>query len=368
MILVTGASGFIGSAVVRRLLGAGHDVRALVRKTSRLANLDGHRVDMAIGDLSDRPSLERALRGCSGLFHVAADYRIWVPDQRQMFVVNVDGTRNLMRAALAAGIERIVYTSSVATLGLPEVGPGNEDSPVFEKDMIGPYKRSKFLAEALVRRMIADEGLPAVIVNPSTPVGPFDIKPTPTGRLIVEAAAKRMPAYVDTGLNVVHVDDVGQGHLLAYEKGLIGRRYILGGDDMPLAEILAEIAGIYGRRPPRLQLPHAAVLPLALLAQIWSRWRGGEPFATVDGIRMAKKRMFFTSERARRELSYAPRPARDALRDAVAYFAARGLCPGLPGSAAAHRLSSAMPVGDDTGRPETAMDRRSGAARRHLGR
>jgi dihydroflavonol-4-reductase len=337
-ILVTGASGFVGSAVVRQLLKAGYAVRALVRKTSPLANLDGLRVDTAIGDLSDRPSLERALRGCAGLFHVAADYRIWVPDPKRMFVANVEGTRNLMRAALAAGIERIVYTSSVATLGLPEDGPGNEDSPVSEQDMVGPYKRSKFLAEALVRRMIADEALPAVIVNPSTPVGPFDIRPTPTGRLIVEAAARRMPAYVDTGLNIVHVDDVGRGHVLAYEKGVIGRRYILGGEDLPLAAILAEIAAIYGRRPPGLRLPHASVLPIALLAQIWARRWGGEPFATVDGIRMARKRMFFTSERARRELSYAPRPARDALRDAVAYFAARGLCPGLPGAAAAHRI------------------------------
>ena len=351
-ILVTGASGFVGSAVVRQLLKAGYVVRALVRKTSPLANLDGLQVDIAIGDLSDPPSLERALRGCSGLFHVAADYRIWVPDPKRMFVANVEGTRNLMRAALAAGIERIVYTSSVATLGLPEDGPGNEDSPASEKDMIGPYKRSKFLAEALVRRMIADEALPAVIVNPSTPVGPFDIRPTPTGRLIVEAAARRMPAYVDTGLNIVHVDDVGRGHVLAYEKGLIGRRYILGGEDLRLAAILAEIAGIYGRRPPGLRLPHATVLPIALLAQIWSRWWGGEPFATVDGIRMAQKRMFFTSERARRELSYAPRPARDALRDAVAYFAARGLCPGLPPSVGAHPISDASApraAGLDTG-------------------
>jgi dihydroflavonol-4-reductase len=350
-ILVTGASGFVGSAVVRQLLQAGYAVRALIRKTSPLANLDGLEVDTAIGDLGDRPSLERALRGCSGLFHVAADYRIWVPDPKQMFIANVDGTRSLMRAALAAGIERIVYTSSVATLGLAPDGPGSEDSPVSEQHMIGPYKRSKFLAEALVRRMIADEALPAVIVNPSTPVGPFDIRPTPTGRLIVEAAARRMPAYVDTGLNVVHVDDVGRGHVLAYEKGLIGRRYILGGEDLPLAAILAEIAAAYGRSPPGLRIPHATVLPIALLAQTWCRFWGGEPFATVDGIRMARKRLFFTSERARRELSYAPRPARDALRDAVAYFAARGLCPGLPASVA-DRISdgaATRAAGLDTG-------------------
>ena len=350
-VLVTGASGFLGSAVVRQLLRAGYAVRALVRKDSPLANLAGFRVEIAVGDLDDPASLGPALRGCSGLFHVAADYRIWVPDPRRMFAVNVEGTRNVMRAALVAGVERIVYTSSVATLGIPENEPGTEDSPASEKDMIGPYKRSKFLAEALVRRMIADEALPAIIVNPSTPVGPFDVRPTPTGRMIVEAAANRMPAYVDTGLNVVHVDDVGKGHVLAYEKGRIGRRYILGGDDMSLAAILADIARLYGRRPPRLRLPHAAVLPIALLAQTWSRFSGGEPFATVDGIRMAQKRMFFTSARARCELSYAPRPAGEALRDAVAYFAARGLCPGLPDAAATHRRSSATPAPGDAGRP-----------------
>jgi dihydroflavonol-4-reductase len=336
-VLVTGASGFVGSAVVRALLRAGYAVRALVRESSPLANLEGLCVERALGDLSDPPSLERALRGCSGLFHVAAEYRIWVPDPKEMFAVNVEGTRDLMRAALAAGIERIVYTSSVAALGLLEDRPGDEDTPVFEHDMIGPYKRSKYLAEAVVRRMVAEEALPAVVVNPSTPVGPCDVRPTPTGRMIIEAAANRMPAYVDTGLNIVHVDDVGRGHVLAYEKGRIGRRYILGGDDMPLAVLLGEIAGMYGRRPPRVRLPHAAVLPIALLAQTWARVSGAEPFATVDGIRMARKRMYFTSERARRELSYAPQPAREALRDAVAWFAARGLCPRLPGSVAAHR-------------------------------
>jgi dihydroflavonol-4-reductase len=332
-VLVTGASGFVGSAVVRELLADGYAVRALVRKSSPLANLDGLRVEVATGDLGDPASLERALRGCSGLFHVAADYRIWVPDKGTMLATNVEGTRNVMRAAIAAGIRRIVYTSSVAALGIPEGRPGDEDTPVSEEAMIGPYKRSKFLAEQLVRRMSAEEALPAIIVNPSTPVGPFDVRPTPTGRMIIEAAAKRIPAYVDTGLNIVHVDDVGRGHVLAYEKGQIGRRYILGGDDMPFAAILAQIAAIYGHRPPRLRLPHAAVLPVALLSQTWARVFGGEPLATVDGIRMAKKRMFFTSERARRELGYAPRPAGDALRDAVAWFADRGLCPRLPAAA-----------------------------------
>jgi dihydroflavonol-4-reductase len=206
-----------------------------------------------------------------------------------------------------------------------------------------------------------------VIVNPSTPIGPFDIRPTPTGRLIVEAAANRVPAYVDTGLNIVHVDDVARGHVLAYEKGRIGRRYILGGDDMPLAAILANIAEMYGRKPPRLRLPHAAVLPIALISQTWSRFSGREPFATVDGIRMARKRMFFTSARARRELGYAPRPAADALRDAIAYFAARGLCPHLPVAAATRRPSSATPARGDAGRAG-AVSHRAGAVSRRLGR
>jgi dihydroflavonol-4-reductase len=367
-ILVTGASGFLGSAVVRALLTAGHAVRALVRERSPRANLDGLQVEMASGDLTDRRSLERALRGCSGLFHVAADYRIWVPDPGRMLAVNVEGTRNVMRAALAAGLERIVYTSSVAALGVPKDGPGSEDSPVAERDMIGPYKRSKFLAEALVRRMIVDDALPAVIVNPSTPVGPFDVRPTPTGRMIVEAAANRMPAYVDTGLNIVHVDDVARGHILAYEKGRIGRRYILGGDDMPLAAILASIAEMYGRKPPRLRLPHAAVLPIALLSQTWSRFSGREPFATVDGIRMARKHMFFTSARARRELGYAPRPAWEALRDAVAYFAARGLCPHLPIAPATRGPSSATPARGDAVRAGAAVSHRAGSVSRRLGR
>jgi dihydroflavonol-4-reductase len=355
-VFVTGGSGFVGAAVVRQLLKAGYAVRALVRETSPRVNLEGLPVEMAIGDLSDRRAVERALRGCSGLIHVAADYRIWVPDPQQMLLVNVEGTRNVMRAALDAGVERIVHTSSVGTLGIVKDGPGDEDSPVSEKDMIGPYKRSKFLAEGLVRRMVAEEGLPAVIVNPSTPIGPFDIRPTPTGRLILEAAANRVPAYVDTGLNIVHVDDVARGHLLAYEKGRVGERYILGGDDLHLVEILAEIASLYGRRPPRLRLPHATVVPIAFLAQAWARAWGGEPFATIDGIRMARKRMFFTSERARRELSYAPRPARDALRDAVAYFAGRGLCPALPGFSGTDRLSDRPAVrasGLDAGQPKT---------------
>jgi len=323
--LITGASGFVGAAVARRLIDAGHEVRALLRPTSDRRNLDGLAVEIVEGDLRDAASLARAVAGCEVLFHVAADYRLWARDPAELYESNVEGTRKLMRAAAEAGVRRIVYTSSVATLGLdPDGAPADEDAPATLDDMIGDYKRSKYLAEELVRRMVAEDGLPCVIVNPSTPVGPRDVKPTPTGRLIVEAAAGRMPAFVDTGLNIVHVDDVAEGHLLAFEKGEIGARYILGGENLSLREILARIAAITGRRAPRVRLPHGLILPFARLAEGWARLAGGEPFATVDGIRMARKRMFFSSARAARALGYASRPADAALADAVAWFRANG--------------------------------------------
>lgn len=327
MILVTGASGFVGAAVARRLLAAGRPVRALIRGGSDRTNLAGLGVEIVIGDLTDADSLREAVRGCAGVFHVAADYRLWVRDTAAMFAANIDGTHALMRAALDAGVERIVYTSSVATLGIRPNDAADEDTPVAFAGMIGPYKQSKFLAEVEVRRMVAEDGLPAVIVNPSTPIGPGDIKPTPTGRMIVEAASGRMPAFVDTGLNIVHVEDVAAGHVLAFERGVIGERYILGGEDMTLAAILAEIARLSGRKPPRIKLPHGAVMPLAYAAEAWCRMRGGEPFATVDGVKMARKRMFFSSAKARDQLGYRSRPARDALADAIADFRRRGLCP-----------------------------------------
>ncbi len=323
-VLVTGATGFVGAAVLRRLLDAGQTVRALVRAGSDRRNLEGLEVEPVEGELGDAASLARAVAGCAGLYHVAADYRLWVPEPAAMYRANVDGTKALMRAAAEAGVRRIVYTSSVAVLGLHADGaPADETVPATLDDMIGPYKRSKFLAEQVVTEMAA-EGLPVVIVNPSTPIGPRDVKPTPTGRMVVEAAAGRMPAFVDTGLNLVHVDDVAAGHLLAFEHGQIGARYILGGEDMSLRDILAEIAALTGRKPPRVQLPHGLILPFAYAAEGIARLTGREPFATVDGIKMARKKMYFSSAKARESLGYRPRPALEALRDAVDWFRANG--------------------------------------------
>src|SRR5579885_3380314 len=262
--LVTGATGFVGAAVARALLReAGHRVRVLARPKSDRRNLAGLDVEVVEGSLEDAASLARATAGCRYLFHVAADYRLWVPDPAAMFRANVDGTTALMLAALAEGIERIVYTSSVATLGLVADGVADETTPSRLDDMIGPYKRSKYLAEEAVRKLIAERGLPAVIVNPSTPVGPGDIKPTPTGRLICEAAKGRMPGYVETGLNIVHVEDVAVGELLAAEAGRIGERYILGGDNLTLAQILGEVARAAGRQPPRFKIPYGVALAAA---------------------------------------------------------------------------------------------------------
>lgn len=314
MILVTGASGFVGSAVARALLARGYAVRALVRPTSPRRNLQGLPLEIVVGDLLDPPSLAAACAGCDGLIHVAADYRLWVPDPEAMARVNVDGTRAVLEAAQAAGIRRIVHTSSVATLDGP-----TEDAPACLDHMVGPYKRSKFLAEDIAH------ALPAIIVNPSTPIGPGDLRPTPTGRIIVEAARGHMPAHVDTGLNVAHVDDVALGHVLALERGRPGQRYILGGDDISLADLLAKIARMVGRKPPRLRLPLAAVVPLALMAEGWGRITGREPFVTLDGVRMARRHMFFSSAKAERELGYRHRPAGSALADAVAWFRRQGV-------------------------------------------
>ncbi|HSS64941.1 MAG TPA: hopanoid-associated sugar epimerase [Gammaproteobacteria bacterium] len=323
--LITGASGFVGAAVARRVLDAGHRVRALVRKDSDPRNLEGLKIDVVVGDLRDRDSLDAAVSGCRGLFHVAADYRLWTRDPASLYASNVEGTANLMRAALRSGIERIVYTSSVATLGLnPDRTPSSEETPVTLEDMIGDYKRSKFLAEQTVRQMVLEDDLPAVIVNPSTPIGPRDVKPTPTGRVIVDAASGRLPAFVNTGLNVVHVDDVAEGHLLAFERGEQGERYILGGEDLSLEAILACVAEITGRKPPRVRLPHALVLPLAHGSELWARFFGGEPLATVDAVRMSRKHMFFSSHKAEEKLGYGHRSSLEAIRDAVDWFSRHG--------------------------------------------
>jgi dihydroflavonol-4-reductase len=325
IVFLTGASGFVGSAVARKLLDEGLAVRALVRKTSNRANLGGVDLDVVEGDIRDASLLEKAMRGARYVFHVAADYRLWAPDPQDIIDTNIDGTRAVMRGALAAGVERVIYTSSVATFIVGEEGaPSDETMPLEPDNAIGAYKKSKILAERLVERMIADEKLAAVIVNPSTPIGPRDVRPTPTGRIVIEAACGRMPAFVDTGLNLVHVDDVADGHVAALRRGRIGERYILGGQNMTLGEMLAEIAPLAGRRVPTIKLPRSLIFPIAYCAEAAARITGREPFLTVDGLRMAKHKMFFSSAKAERELAYRPRPARQALADAFHWFKAEG--------------------------------------------
>ncbi len=324
-ILVTGATGFVGAAVVRALLAKGHKVRALVRLESDRRNILGLNIDVVSGRLEDHDSLNVAVAGCEGLFHVAADYRLWVRDPKAMLAANVEGTRALMQAALRAKVRRIVYTSSVAALGhMVDGKPADETTPSTLAEMVGPYKRSKFLAEAEVRRMVTEEGLPAVIVNPSTPIGPRDVKPTPTGRIIVMAASGKMPAYVDTGLNVVHVEDVADGHVRAYEQGKVGERYILGGENLTLAEILRHVAKLVGRKPPTIELARSLVYPVAIVSEAWARVSGREPMATLDGLRMSKFKMWFNAAKAETELGYTHRPAQAALADAVQWFRDEG--------------------------------------------
>lgn len=327
-VLVTGGSGFVGSAVVRALLERGEAVRAMSRAGSDPRLLEGLDVERVQADLDDPESLRRAVSGCRALFHVAADYRLWVPAPEAIYRTNVEGTTSLMRAAAEAGMERIVYTSSVATLGLTRnAQPADEETPSTIRQMVGHYKRSKFLAEQAVQRLIDEEGLPAVIVNPSAPIGPRDIKPTPTGRLVLDVARGKLPAFVDTGLNVVHVEDVADGHLLAFVRGRIGERYILGGENLRLGEIVAGIASAAGVRAPRMKLPIAPLMPIAYATAAYWRLAGktSEPFITVDGLRMAKKLMFFSSAKAERELGYRARPAADAFKDAIAWYRTCGM-------------------------------------------
>jgi dihydroflavonol-4-reductase len=325
-VLLTGGTGFVGSAVLRQLLTYGYQVRVLVRETSDLSNLDGLNCDICFGDLTDKMAVSIALKDCHGLFHVAADYRIWTRHPEKMIKTNVLGTQTIMMAAIAANIEKIVYTSSVATLGVnSDEQSADEETPSSLEQMTGIYKKSKFLAEQEVRRMVVEQSLPAVIVNPSTPIGPRDIKPTPTGKVIVQAAKGNMPAYVKTGLNVVHVDDVARGHVLAYERGIIGERYILGGQNCALKEILDIVAEYSGRASPNICIPHNIALPIAYLSEAWAKiGQTDEPLATVDGVNMSRQKMYFTSAKATAILGYSHRPSKEAIRDAIEWFGMHG--------------------------------------------
>ena len=321
--LVTGATGFVGSAVARTLQAKGVAIRVLARPESPRRNLEGLEAEVALGDMRSAADMARALQGARWLFHVAADYRLWAKDPEEIVRNNRQGTKVVMQAALAAGVERVVYTSSVATLSLKQV-PADETAPLSEADAIGAYKRSKVVAERLVEAMVAEQRLPAVIVSPSTPIGPGDVRPTPTGRIIVEAATGKVPAFVDTGLNLVHVDDVAEGHWLALQKGRIGERYILGGQDVSLREMLAEIARLCGRKPPTVSLPRGPLYPLAYAAEAIAQVTGKEPFLTADALKMSRHRMFFSSAKAGRELGYRARPYALALADALAWFRQEG--------------------------------------------
>ncbi len=325
--LVTGATGFLGSAVMRCLLTAGHDVRVLVRPDSDRRNLENFPVEITEGDLRDHCSLKSAISGCDNLFHVAADYRLWVPDPETMHEINVNGTQALIMAAAQEGVKRIIYTSSVATLGLNQDGsPANEETPPNYNTIAGYYKRSKYQAEQMVKQLINDHHLPLVIVNPSTPIGPGDIRPTPTGRIVLDTLMGRMPAYVNTGLNIAHVDDIAYGHLLAYQYGKPGERYILGGDNMTLLQILETIDKINGTKRNRINIPISLMLPMAWFMEKAATLTHKEPRATLDSIHMAKKLMFFSSEKANRELGYQSRPAIEALIDAVKWFKENDYC------------------------------------------
>lgn len=320
--LVTGASGFVGSHVVRKLLERGESVRVLLRPASQAAALEGLAVERATGDLRDAASLREAVRGVRCVYHVAADYRLWARDPRQIYSSNVDGTRDLLRAARDAGVEKFVYTSSVATIAVHHPGAlPDESTPVQLEEMIGHYKRSKFLAEQEALRAAA-EGMPVVIVNPTTPVGPWDWKPTPTGKIILDFLRGKMPAYMDTGLNLVPVEDVATGHLLAAERGRIGERYILGGRNLTLKQILEALAHITGRTAPRLQIPYAVAFAAGAVENAFARLAGREPQIPLDGVRMARHRMFVQTGKAERELGFIAGSVEAALERAVNWYEA----------------------------------------------
>jgi dihydroflavonol-4-reductase len=322
--LVTGGTGFVGRAVVAELLAAGREVRVLARNPNHPA-LAGLAVEVAVGDLRDRASLEGALSGCRRLFHVAADYRLWVPDPDNMYAINVEGTRQLLAAAASLDLVRVVYTSTVGTLGNPGDGtPGTEDTPVSLQEMVGHYKRSKFMAEA-VALDFARRGLPLVVVNPSTPVGPWDSRPTPTGQMVVDFLRRRMPAYLETGLNLIHVRDVARGHLLAEEKGQIGKKYILGNENLSLSRIFEMLAELTNLPAPQVKLPYGPVLGLAYLNEFFATYISRRPpRMPVAAIRMAKKYMYFDNRKAIEYLGLTLTPVRQALAEAVAWFRQHG--------------------------------------------
>ncbi|CAK7192468.1 Aurachin B dehydrogenase [Commensalibacter sp. Nvir] len=316
---ITGATGFVGSAVVRQLLKKGYSLKVLVRPNSDKRNLNGLDLEYVEGDLLQPETYVKALNDCIYLFHIAADYRLWVPDVDRMIQTNVKGTKSLMVLAQQAGIRKIVYCSSVAALGL--LGDGSiadEETPIHT--IIGAYKQSKYQAEQNVLKLIKEEHLPAVIVNPSTPIGPRDIKPTPTGQMIVDCISGKMPAYVDTGLNIVHVDDVAEGHILALEHGVVGEKYILGGEDMLLAEFFAAVARVANVKPPLLRLNQKIIWPAAIVSEWLAKYFRIQPRVTREMLMMSYKKMFFSSAKAQKELGYHFRPAREAIQDAVNWF------------------------------------------------
>lgn len=321
---VTGATGFIGASIVRELLNDGREVRVLVRSTSNLANLKGLDVEIWKGDLLDTSRLRQGLRGCDVLYHAAADYRLWTRNPDEMYRTNVGGTTAVLEAALEGNVSRVVYTSSVGTLGNPGDGTsGTEDTHVSLSDMVGPYKKSKFLAEREAERFIA-RGLPLVIVNPSTPVGPWDVKPTPTGKIIVDFLKRKMPAYLDTGLNLIAVEECARGHILAEQKGHPGRKYILGNTNLSLREIFSMLQEITGIPAPKVRLPYVPVLMAAWLNEGFSRISGREPLIPLAGVRMAAHHMYFDSTRAVQELGLPQTPVLEALERAVEWFRMNG--------------------------------------------
>jgi dihydroflavonol-4-reductase len=331
-VLVTGATGFVGANLLRTLLADGNRVRVLVRPTSDLKALTGCPVEMVHGNLLDPDTLDRAVAGCRLVFHVAADYRLWAADPTVLYRNNVDGTRNVLEACGRAGVERIVYTSSVGTVGLPKDGrPGTETTPVSIRDMIGPYKRSKFLAER-VAEDYASRGLPIVTVNPTNPIGPWEVKPTPTGQMVLDFLRGRMFGTLDTGLNLIHVADVARGHILAAEKGRVGERYILGNRNCSLTEIFAMLARITGFPAPRFRVPYALIWLVAVANEGPARVTGRPPRVPLTGVRMARKHMYFSAEKAVSELGLPQTPVEQALRDAVEWFVAHGYAPPPPAS------------------------------------